>query len=702
MIHNIDNNNKIKENKYKILRMSLLLGNGEDREDTIRNFEDAAHEIDAMNDQIYLKDLESKIYDTLTLEEEEKKLTVLVDYIGGRLEQRMSLLEDFNNVTGYELMNLPPIKYQDRLEEYKNRLFYIKEYLDNNKNIEDYNKEIDSLENKLNNSYVNKAKAEERNKQSEEELLNKFNTIIRKNEELKDINLENAEIKLSDIKALVEDSKKSLDIFNKSFATLNEAGISGEEREEYQSYVNSAREAYYKNKEIEFLLYLYIIINRKENEYNKILAKRDSINDIVYERSKIRKELNVKNEDILSNLYPSLDRQYDDISKQKDNIDSIEYLISEINNKKELISDLEKDNQKVEILSLLKEFCLIDTYDDKSIETSNIDDIDNKNDNENDKENENKEETTEEEIPSFADNKIVEENVETPEKNDDLTTNESKNTISFDNDSKPIESETEDNNFEIPEETNEISTEDKNNEEDIDYNNFEDNEVVSVKETSKINVEEAVKKSNNVMKRVGEMLGVKAEPEETTKEEPETSQVQEVPLPEVPEETPEVPEETTKEEPEPVEEIIQPNNTEDKNNEENTVETPSVEETPSKIELNDNIFMNDNFDADPENNADFNIPTTNSIPQENPLFNNEFANKTIDDVMADNKNIENNIDNDFWFSQEEKPLDLNSLPDINNNQNNNIFFGNNETIPDLNFPSLGGQPTTEKEEQNEN
>ena len=70
MMQDSINSNKIKENKYKILRMSLLLGNGDDREDTINNFEDAAREIDSMNDDIYLKDLEGKFYDTLTLEEE--------------------------------------------------------------------------------------------------------------------------------------------------------------------------------------------------------------------------------------------------------------------------------------------------------------------------------------------------------------------------------------------------------------------------------------------------------------------------------------------------------------------------------------------------------------------------------------------------------------------------------------------------------
>ena len=142
MIQKNNSGNKIKENKYKILRMSLLLGNGEEKEETINNFEEAAREIYAMNDEVYQKDLEGKFYDTITLEEEEKKLSVLVDYIGGRIDQRLSLLEDFANVTGYELTNLPTIKYQDRLDEYKNRLVYIWEYLDTIQNINEVISEI--------------------------------------------------------------------------------------------------------------------------------------------------------------------------------------------------------------------------------------------------------------------------------------------------------------------------------------------------------------------------------------------------------------------------------------------------------------------------------------------------------------------------------------------------------------------------------
>ena len=690
MIQNNENSNKIKENKYKILRMSLLLGNGEDKEETINNFEDAAREIDAMNDQIYLKDLESKYYDTLTLEEEEKKLTILVDYIGGRIEQRMSLLEDFSNVTGYELINLPPIKYQERLEEYKNRLFYIREYLDNIKNIENLNKEIDNLENNLNNSYVNKAKSEERNIKSEDELQERYNRIIQKKEELKEIDKENAESKLIDIKSMADDSKKSLDIFNKSFATLNEAGISGEEKEEYSSYVKSAKEEYYNIKEIEYLVRLYITINKKEKEYNQILMKRDSINEIINERIALRKELKIMDEDLLSILYPTLERQYNDIFKQKDNIDNIEYLISEINNKKELVSNLEKDNQKVEILSLLKEFCIIDTYDENEIIDNNE-----KNTKEEDiaidKEEDNYK--YDEELPTIEEAKEQEEINEIDFDNIEEVNNENISEPINEEISNEENDESSEENFEEETPFEESSAEESSAEEtqDLDLSNVEDNQVIEVKDTNKINLTEAIEKSNGVMKRVGEMLGVKIEKEETPKEETASNDTNELPKEE--------------EKTEPVEEI--PNNIETTS--ETTTEEPTNNKAddsssePANIDITENIFMNDNYDADPETKMNSETEATESkLPTENPLFNNSLANTTIDEVMADNKNIDNNENNDFWFSQEEAPLDLNSLPDINtptdSTPTNNIFFGDNNATPNLEFPSLEGQNTDSEKE----
>lgn len=642
---NIDSN-KIKENKYKILRMSLLLGNGEDREDTINNFEDASREIDAMNDEIYLKDLEGKFYDTLTLEEEEKKLAVLVDYIGGRVEQRISLLNDFTNVTGYELLNLPTIKYYDKLDEYKERLSYIREYLSNTKNINQLNQEISDLENKLNDSYVSKAKSEEKNIKDEKELLTKFESIIKKIDEFKDINIENAPLKLNDITLEVQDSKKSLEIFNKSFKTLNQAGINGEEEKEYLSYVNGAKEAYYNNKEQEYLLRLYIILNSTESEYSKILVKRDSINDIIYERIELRKELNITGDDILSKIYNLLERQYDDIINQKDNIENIEYLNNEINNRKDMVNELEKDNQKVEILSLLKEFCIIDTYDTENSSKEKI-----------------KTDTT-----MKSDSKIE-------EAKEDITTNIESVQPLTNNDIKKEEPVIPN----IVAKTNDEKKVEQPKEQEKDA----DNQVISVEDATKINIEAATLKSNNVMKRVGEMLGVKIEKKQPDKPKEEPTKV-----------SPSVPKNESVSSTNTIFDKVEP------------VSTQKPDTNQASIpDFKTNIFESE-FNADPETNELENKQSNSTSQQlnENPLFNNNLANTTIDEVMANNNltnQNENNDKNDFWFPSEETPMDLNSLPDIPVQTSNNNFFGDNNFSSDLEFPNLN-MNFNEKEEKHEN
>ena len=308
--------NKIKENKYKILRMSLLLGDDENREETINNFEDAAREIDAMNNEIYLNNLENKFYETNKLEEEEKKLALLVDYIGGRVEQRISLLTDFANVTGFDLQNLPPIKYYDKLDDYKERLQYIREYLNNTARLETLNEEVKEANEKLEKAYKNKSSSEEFNQRSEEVLYNKYQNIIKTTDYFKDINEDNVEEHLEKAIQSANESKKSLDIFKNSFKTLSHSGISSEEEEEYRSYVINAGKAYYSDKEKEYLIRLYQYFIRKESDYHSILTKRDSINELLYERLNLRNELGINEIDILSNLYELLEKQYEDIKRQ--------------------------------------------------------------------------------------------------------------------------------------------------------------------------------------------------------------------------------------------------------------------------------------------------------------------------------------------------------------------------------------------------
>ena len=624
--------NKIKENKYKILRMSLLLGNGEDREETVNNFEDAAREIDAMNDEVYLKDLDSKFYDTFKLEDEEKKLSSLVDYIGGRVEQRMSLIEDFSNVAGYELVNLPIIKYQDRLDEYKSRLRYIKEYLSNTERISKLNEEINVLENKLNDAYVKKSKSEEKNIKAEEDLFARFKNIVSNMDLFRGINSDNIDAKLNDVIAVTADSKKSLDIFNKSFSTLNQAGISGEERNEYLSYVNNAKNLFYDNKEEEYLLRIYAMLANTENEYDKLIAKRDTLNELLRERNSLRDDLGIEEVDVLNGLYDLLHKQYEEIKEEKLNIDNIDNYIQEMDSRKIEVKGLEQDNQKVEILSLLKEFCIIDTYEGDNIEDNNIEEnIEefSSDDNTNDTEKLEKVEIKEELEPK-ADNDDIFANIPpfVPESNNDDATIEEvvedKKEEEFKEEEKSIEEE---------------KVEEKE-EDTLDVTDAKDNQVVSITDVKDMDIKEATSKSNAVMKRVGEMLGVKIEKTIDKKEEDVTIS-------------------DSKEEP-----------VEDKKEE---FEDNSVPE---------DIFDNKKYDADPETKeSNSSLETTSGT---NPLFSNELENTTLDEVMANN-NV-GDVDGDFWASNEDNPLDLNSLPDLTDS--NNIFFDNGKKDEGNNMPSL--------------
>lgn len=471
------NNNKIKENKYKILRMSLILGSDDNRTETVNNFEEASREVDAMNDEIYLKGLEEKFYDTLKLEEEEKKLADLVDYIGGRVEQRISLLNDFSNITGYDISNLPPIKYYDKLDDYKERLKYIREYLSNTEQINKLTKEIEESEEKLKEAYLNKATSEECNIRNEEIIQTKFNNILKTIVKLKDITEDNVDSKLNSLSYDVEDSKKSLDIFKKAYNTLKDSGISSDESAEYKSYIDNAKEAYYDNKEQEYLLKIYKLLISKEKEYNYIVTKRDTLNDILYERLNLRKKLEIEDSDILNSLYDLLERQYEDINRQKVNIETIEYLTELIGTKKEEKSNLELDNQKVEILSLLREFCIIDSYVDTE---------------------ETKLEEPKNDLPKDTEPfikepvKIVEDNVTLEPKKE-----EGENFTQPEPKIEPI----------IP-----ITEEVK------------DNQVINIEPADNIDISLVQSKASKVMKRVGEMLGIKIEDTKivsVTNEEPE-------------------------------------------------------------------------------------------------------------------------------------------------------------------------------------
>ena len=359
------NNKSILENLYRILRMSLLLGDTENKDETVANFEDTAIKLDNIEQEEYNKNLDSKFYTTVTLEEEERKLSDLIKYVSERVESRKKIEDEYEEAVGRPLGGLEPIAEAENINNYQVRLDYIKEYLDNSKKIESTEKDIEELKKQLEQEEEIKKEYEKLNDQMENQLIDKFNDIIHSFEDdyYQNLDATNIDSDITTLDSTIEENKKSLDIFTKSYETLRSAGISTQDEIEYSKYVKEAKEVYYKNVEQRYLLKLYKLVFDSVTDFESIFQKRTQINSLLEERLDIRKELNIETRDSLLPLYSMLDEQYKEVETEKENIDNISSINEKIKFKQAKLENLHPDNQKVEILELLKEFCIIDTYE---------------------------------------------------------------------------------------------------------------------------------------------------------------------------------------------------------------------------------------------------------------------------------------------------------------------------------------------------
>ena len=386
-------------------------------------------------------------------------------------------------------------------------------------------------------------------------------------------------------------------------------------------------------------------------DYNQILYKREEINDILYDRLKLRKELKVSNNDAFNSVYDLLERQYDDIKRQSIDIENIEKLTNKINNKKAELNRLEIENQKVEILSLLREFGIIDTFEEDN-ETLDIE-IDDTNNTINVVNND-----------DIVENDFVFDEVSIDEDLDKVL--ELSNDIDiniFDTEDKFEDTATTEVNdiIEQPEiKQPEIKQPEVEQEEALD------NQVILVEDAKLTDLDLIHSKANKVMKRVGEMLGIKVEEVEIVNVS-STDTIEE-------------------------KNIFM---NEDAIVEENKISEPVVEETPFienplfSSEIGNEVVNEEEISADEEETL-----------MNNPLFSGMDTMSENDTITTDSNvdgfSFSDNSDGDFWFSSE-TPDALNELPDLN--VSNDDFFANNN-VADLAFPDLNmGFPDDDMEEK---
>lgn len=348
--------NDILEKKYKILRTSLILGNSKNRDDLLLQFEDTARRVDDIYNNRYLQILASKKYPTKNLNEEEDRLRDLIDFIKKRVYDRKCFLDDYKEITLYNLDGLKDISDEDELSLYENRLSIIDEYLANVDKIDDINKRISECKDELDEKYKVNAENQALNVKYEGTLLDEFNKIILDDEYYSKLSYTDIDKELEDLDISSKDKKATLDTFIASYDALENSGIGEDEKNEYKSYVRDAKVDYYSDVEKIYILKLYKMVLDKKTEYKDIFSKRENITNLLNERLVLRNDLDIDSFDVLSGFYDIVCDQFGVVKAQKYTIESIDNLILTLDGYENDLKELTMRNSDKEILDVVSDY----------------------------------------------------------------------------------------------------------------------------------------------------------------------------------------------------------------------------------------------------------------------------------------------------------------------------------------------------------
>lgn len=352
------------ENLCKIFETRIKLDkekNIETPPDVLINYEKYSKKIDSIYNSKFEKEIKPLIVPAVTIEKEEERLGKLISLLKSRLEKREELENRFYLTTGRYIKGLQLVVSESEFEDKKNRLETITKYLDTRNEINTVNESISELKDKLSDEVAKQDEYIKKNKIMEDELYNTFKDVISNDDYLSKLNEDDIDTEIAMVIDKVKDNKETLDVTKDS---VNSLMISGD-NDDYASYIEDAERSYFTWKNRELLLKIYSLVVKFEDNYNDLYEKRDKINKIVRNRRSIKDNLTIEVTDNFSSFEDVLKEQLDVLKNEKEVLENVSNYTNRISFKEERLSELEEANNSVEILSILREYGLIDTYDNK-------------------------------------------------------------------------------------------------------------------------------------------------------------------------------------------------------------------------------------------------------------------------------------------------------------------------------------------------
>ena len=349
----------ILDKKYDILKASLSFPNPKDKDKLLDSYMEVARSVNDKRYTAYVEGLDDFYYKTYNLEDEKVRLNALIKYINGYRDAFSKFNNEYKEITGLDLEDKE--QYND-LSIYENRLDNIKEYLSNCNRIKSLEEEVRNYEKEMERFTEEALNNDRVNHELEEKLLEFFMSFIHNNSFCEALDYSDIGFELEKVRDEIGHKRDELDNFYMAYESLLNQNLPDSKINEYKSYVKEARMDYYTSREKEYVYELYELISSIETEYSDVVSKRERISRIFDDRLLLRGQLEIIDEDSFMDIEKFCNNQYSVIKAEKRVNDNISDAEKRIESAKEEIRALRDKNETVDILSILNEFGIIDTY----------------------------------------------------------------------------------------------------------------------------------------------------------------------------------------------------------------------------------------------------------------------------------------------------------------------------------------------------
>ena len=326
--------------QYEMFLKSLSIMTSSEDKDKIYNqmnklLERIFEETNSIYEEEYMLLLGSSTY---LINEEKERLLCLIKLIEDRIEYIKEKRNRHKELTGYSV-SYPKVMGEDKLGEFKRNIKIIDKFNENKKKENSLSIEINDLDSKISEA-VKKIK---NNKNLNTTLEKKMINMLTKTFERLEL------YKLTDSKEEIESAYNELEFsLQKAKENVKKAKAEGKENLiiECDSLLSSITLEYEKVKEKKYTLRLMEIYDNVISDYEQLLNKREEMNDILNEISS-------------SHLYnivgEELNKQYNTIKIEKQDINTYETLVSERERKFSELEQITEENNSDEFREVLDE-----------------------------------------------------------------------------------------------------------------------------------------------------------------------------------------------------------------------------------------------------------------------------------------------------------------------------------------------------------